>query len=343
MTKCEENSTKMCGVCTRKGNLRKISDSTLAMIKSHVYANYNTLQFPSVICESCNRILQFIDKANIRGEDPKRKLPSISYEDKKAPPPRVTRAGATETCSCFWCRVAGLSGPEYLRHAQSVRPPLKKVSPPKPRHVTRCERCHAVIGRGKRHACTKTARNKNAKAMVKAFSTEGQKRHTSGLINSFCEEENINKRSGTLKLNSGSKMKTINLGEKEPLVQMKVNDLIKFGNENNHSDRSILKTATLIRRVFGRKSVEENLEKTLPQMKNDMSDFIDVKQVETVRQRKGKETIVETLPLVSVTDFKGFCAKVMADRGLDPSKVDIIIGLDDGADMIKVRICVRLK
>ena len=85
-------------------------------------------------------------------------------------------------------------------------------------------------------------------------------------------------------------MKTINLGEKEPLVQMKVNDLIKFGNENNHSDRSILKTATLIRRVFGRKSVEENLEKTLPQMKNDMSDFIDVKQVETVRQRKGMDT-----------------------------------------------------
>ena len=103
MTKCEENRTKVCGVCTRKGNLRKISDSSLAMIKSQV------------ICESCNRILQFIDKANIRGEDPKRKLPSISYEDKKAPPPRVTRAGATETCSCFWCRVAGLSGPEYLR------------------------------------------------------------------------------------------------------------------------------------------------------------------------------------------------------------------------------------
>ena len=299
------------------------------MIKSHVYANYNTQQFPSVICESCNRILQFIDKAKIRGEDPKRKLPDISYEDKKAPPPRVTRAGATETCSCFWCRVAGLSGPEYLRHSQSVRPPLKKVSPPKPRHVTRCERCHAVIGRGKRHNCTKSARNKNAKAMVKAFSTEGQKRHT----------ESINKRSGTLKLNSGSKMKTINFGEKKPLVQMKVDDLIKFGNENNSSDRSILKTGTLIRRVFGRNAVEKNLEKTLPKMKNDLADFIEVKQVETVRQRKGKETIVETLPLVSVTDFKRFCAKVMADRGLDPSEVDIIIGLDDGAEMIKVRIC----
>ena len=120
---------------------------------------------------------------------------------------------------------------------------------------------------------------------------------------------------------------------------MKVDDLIKFGNENNSSDRSILKTGTLIRRVFGRNAVEKNLEKTLPKMKNDLADFIEVKQVETVRQRKGKETIVETLPLVSVTDFKRFCAKVMADRGLDPSEVDIIIGLDDGAEMIKVRIC----
>ena len=134
-------------------------------------------------------------------------------------------------------------------------------------------------------------------------------------------------------------MKTINFGEKKPLVQMKVDDLIKFGNENNSSDRSILKAGTLIRRVFGRNAVEKNLEKTLPKMKNDLADFIEVKQVETVRQRKGKETIVETLPLVSVTDFKRFCAKVMADRGLDPSEVDIIIGLDDGAEMIKVRIC----
>ena len=343
MSKCEENRTKVCGVCTRKGKLRNISDSIFGMIQTHVNANYNTLQFPSVICESCNRILQFIDQAKIKGDDPKRKLPSISYEDKKAPPPRVTRAGTTETCSCFWCRVAGLSGPEYLIHAQSVRPPPKKVSPPKPRHVTRCERCHAVIGRGKRHACTKTNRNKNAKAMVKAFSTEGQKRHTSGLINTFCEEESINKRSGTLKLNSGSKMKTINFGEKKPLVQMKVDDLIKFGNENNCSDRSTLKTARLIRRVFGRNAVEKNLEKTLPKMKNDMADFIEVKQVETVRLKKGKETIIETLPLVSVADFKAFCAKVMADRGLTPSEVDIIIGLDDGAEMIKVRISYRLR
>ena len=339
MTKCDENRTKVCGVCSRKGKLRNISENILQMIKDHHYANYNTVQFPSVICDSCNTIVHHIDQAKVKGEDPKRKLPSITYEDKKSPPPRVTRAGTAETCTCFWCRVACLSGPEYLIHAQSVRPPARKSSPPKPRHVTRCERCHAVIGKGKRHQCTKTARNKNAKAMVKAFSTEGQKRTTSGLINSFCEEEGIDKRSGTLKLNSGSKIKTMHFGEQKPLVQMQVEDLIKFGNENNLSDRFVLKIGTLQRRVYGQNAVEKNLEKTLPKMKNDMAEFIELKYVQTVRQnKKAKETILETQPLVSVANFKAFCLKVIADRGLDPSKVDIIIGADDGANTIKVEL-----
>ena len=53
-------------------------------------------------------------------------------------------------------------------------------------------------------------------------------------------------------------MKTINFREKKPLVQMTVNDLIKFGNENKSSDRLILQTGTLIRHVFGGKTVEKN-------------------------------------------------------------------------------------
>ena len=130
----------------------------------------------------------------------------------------------------------------------------------------------------------------------------------------------------------------MHFGEKKPLVQMKVDDLIKFGNENNYSNRSILKTGTLIRRVFGQNAMEKNLEKTLPEMKNCMADLIEVKHVQTVRQKKGKEDILETLPLVSVSDFKAFCVKVITDRGLTPSEVDIIIGLDDGAELIKVKI-----
>ena len=131
-------------------------------------------------------------------------------------------------------------------------------------------------------------------------------------------------------------MKTINFGEKKPLVQMKVNELIKFGNENKSSIRLILKTGTLIRHEFGRNTVERTKEKTLPKMKDGMADLIDVKQVKTVRQRKGKETIVETLPLLPTSrDF-------VPRQVLTPSETDIIIALDDSADLIKVRICYQL-
>ena len=281
--------------------------------------------------------LRFIDQAELPNkEDAKRKLVPINYEDKKSPPPGVTRASAGLKCECFWCRVAGLSGPEYLIHAQSVRPPLKKASPPKPRAVLRCEYCFAVVGKGRSHKCTKTARNKNQKAMVKAFSTEGQKRHTASLLNSFCEEEDIDKRTGTLLLNSGSKIKTINMGKMKPQAVMKVADMIKFGNENNFSDREVIKTGTLIRRVFGRNAVEKNLEKTLPQTKKKLEDFVKLMDVQTVRKKKGKETIEETVPFVSIEDFKGFCLKAMEERGLDPAQTDIQIAADDGGDIIKV-------
>ena len=292
---------------------------------------------PTTICVSCDRILRFIDQADLPNkEDAKRKLVPINYEDKKSPPPGVTRATAGLKCECFWCRVAGLNGPEYLIHANSVRPPLKKASPPKPRAVLRCEYCFAVVGKGRSHKCTKTARNKNQKAMVKAFSTEGQKRHTASLLNSFCEEEDIDKRSGTLLLNSGSKIKTINMGKVKPQAVMKVADMIKFGNENNYSDRDVIKTGTLIRRVFGRNAVEKNLEKTLPQTKKKLEDFVKLMDVQTVRKKKGKETIEETVPFVTVDDFKGFCLKAMEERGLDPAETDIQIAADDGGDIIKV-------
>ena len=148
---CEENRRKVCGVCSRKGSLRYISDPVFKMIKDHHYPDYNFLQMPSTICAGCDRILRFIDKADLatKKEDAKRKLVPINYEDKKSPPPSVTtRATVGLKCDCFWCRVARLSGLEYLINAQSVCQPHKKSSPLKLRHVTKLERCHAVISKG---------------------------------------------------------------------------------------------------------------------------------------------------------------------------------------------------
>ena len=89
--KCEVNRGKVCGVCTRKGVLRKISDAVLKMIKDHHCTDYNFQQMPSTICVGCDRILRFIDKAELPNkEDAKRKLVPVNYADKKS---RVTGAG----------------------------------------------------------------------------------------------------------------------------------------------------------------------------------------------------------------------------------------------------------
>ena len=37
-------------------------------------------------------------------------------------------------------------------------------------------------------------------------------------------------------------------------------------------------------------------------------------------------------------DLEAFAAKIMAERGLDPAETDVIMGIDDGGGMLKVRI-----
>ena len=92
-------------------------------------------------------------------------------------------------------------------------------------------------------------------------------------------------------------MKTINFGEKKLLVQIKVHGRIKLGNENNCIDR------------FGRNAVEVNLEKTLPKMKSDMADFIQVKQVETSSpsdKRRARRQLLRLFLLFQLETSWGF-------------------------------------
>ena len=226
MSECARARTRVCGVCTRKAaNLRPISDTVLQFIKDYHYGGYNRDEFPSVICVSCDAILRYTDNLE-DGEIPTRRLPNVTdYDNKRAP--RVTRSSASTKCGCFWCTIDKMNGLQYKRHRESVRP-VAKAQPKK--RVVRCGECHSIIGRGLAHKCTKTARNENAKEMVREFSGEGQRRVTSKLLNEFCEEEGVDKRHGTLTLNSGNKEKKVTMGAQKPQPQVAVKDLIDFGN-----------------------------------------------------------------------------------------------------------------
>ena len=337
MSECAWARTRVCGVCTRKAaNLRPISDTVLQFIKDYHYGGYNRDEFPSVICVSCDAILRYTDNLE-DGEIPTRRLPNVTdYENKRAP--RVTRSYASSKCGCFWCKIDKMNGLEYKRHRESVRP-VAKAQPKK--RVVRCGECHSIIGRGLTHKCTKSARNENAKEMVREFSGEGQRRTTSKLLNEFCEEEGVDKRHGTLKLNSGNKTKIVNIGPQKAQPQIAVKDFIEFGNARNLSDEAVMDTATFVRRALGKNYVEPNLEKTLPTAKLELKDFFVLKIVDTLRKKKGKEDIL-THPLVLVEDVEAFAARIMAERGLDPAETDVIMGIDDGGQMLKVDMVIFL-
>ena len=332
MSGCTKARTRVCGVCTRKAaNMRNISDNLLTLIQDYHYTGYNKDDFPSVICVSCDATLRYLDKLE-EGEIPIRRLPNITdYVSKRMP--RLTRASAAAECDCFWCNIYKMNGLDYKRHRESVRL-VPKAQPKK--MIKRCGECLAIIGRGLPHHCTKTARNENAKEMVREFSGEGQKRVTSKLLNQFCDEEGVDKRHGTLELNSGSKTKIVTIGAVKAQPQISVQDLIAFGTARDFSDEALMDTATFVRRSLGKNYVEENLEKTLPTVKLALEDFFVLKVVDTLKKKKGKEDSFLTHPLVLIEDIKAFSAKIMADRGLDPAETDVIFGIDDGGNTLKV-------
>ena len=335
MSGCARAKTRVCGVCTRKAaNLIAISDTVLIFIKDYVYKDYNRYEYPSVICMSCDATLRYIDKLE-DGEIPIQRLPDITdYESKRAPP-RVTRSSTSGDCGCFWCTIDKMNGLEYKRHKESVRPVTKAKAQPK-KTVVRCAECHSIIGRGLAHKCTKTTRNENAKEMVREFSGEGQRRTASKLLNEFCDDEGVDKRHGTLAVNSGNKKKIITMGPQKPQPQIAVKDMIEFGNARNLSDEALMDVGTFVRRSIGKNYVEANLEKTLPKVKLQLKDFFVLKMVDTLKKKKGKEDRILTHPLVLVEDIKAFSAQIMAERGLDPAETDVIIGIDDGGSSLKV-------
>ena len=95
--------------------------------------------------------------------------------------------------------------------------------------------------------------------MVREFSGGGQRRVTSKLINTFCDEEGVDRRHSTLQLNSGNKTKIVTIGPQKPQPQISVEDFITFGSARDFSDEALMDTATFVRRSLGKNYVEENL------------------------------------------------------------------------------------
>ena len=153
---------KICGCCTLKsGNIQKITESLLELIRRHHCPEYDPEIMPSVICKTFEVSLRSIDS---EGDSATKNLPTIDYSVFVVP--KNTRATASAPCQCQWCLIGRKNGKDYVKHQKEVkesrgRPRLDPSKPTQVEAIKVCTSCAGTIARGVAHHCNKTSRNEN--------------------------------------------------------------------------------------------------------------------------------------------------------------------------------------
>ena len=81
------------------------------------------------------------------------------------------------------------------------------------------------------------------------------------------------------------------------------------------------------------KITEKGLAQTLPDIKEELRDFFEVRMVTTSRKVSGKLEI-ESRPMVFCSDIEAFTTYAIGERGIEVE--DIQTNIDDGQQVLKV-------
>ena len=331
----------VCGVCTCKSkHNQKITPQVLDLIRRHHHQAYDVDKLPSIICKSCLPTLKELDS---KGADARRFLPTIDYRQFEVP---VRTRSAEANCSCGWCKVGRYNGVEYKRHEASVKNKVGRPSdkPQEQPNISICRTCMGEVAKGVSHHCTKTNRNENLAGLVRALSNEGSGRVTSKLINVRCEEEGIDKRTGSLTLSSGTKQLFINFGKRAEKPQLTYAEVINILNKTKLSNNQLKDVLAAIRVKFGRKSVEPNFRMELTKISKALAEFFSVKMVDVkYTNLKKKIDRTEQRPLVYLTDLEAFVNYILDARQMDPDNFCVMIGMDEGQNSIKIMMSIKEK
>ena len=263
----------VCGVCTRKDlKLRSISSAVLELIQKHHYSGYNLISgdFPSVVCNSCYSILNFINN------DPEtsKTLPDIDY-DKRA------NSRGKGSCQCLFCKVGRLNGKAYHDHKSQIRPKKRK---PIVEVAKICQSCKGEIKRGIDHICNKTARKENVLSLVRSLSPASKQRVTGELINDACTEQNTSTKNGTLTLATSGKPKTIHFGKQEPPKRFSKEHILMLKNSMGISGATTEKMSAGIRIIFGKQSVEPYTREYLTEVNNCLKDHFVLEEFDVIKK-----------------------------------------------------------
>ena len=201
--------------------------------------------------------------------------------------------------------------------------------------VKHCVKCKGVIAAGKSHDCNKRNLQENLFELVRESSFGTRQVVASKLLDSICEDKQVDKHSGTLVLKTQGTSKTINLGKPKKSKQFSTEDLLKLKINFEFSDKKILTLVATLRTVLGKSAVENGFQQVMQEKNNALTDFFMVKVLPTVR-RKGTEETIEHRPGFFVKDIHALIHVLLEERQIDPEEQEILMGADDGQSSLKV-------
>ena len=188
----------LCLMCLKKGpQLRSITSGGGARgpVRTHDYAVYikdmwwkdydsTDIRVPRVLCMNCR--LQLINHREPIDNNPDPLPPRIKYEDNVIRP--VTRKALP--CDCDICLRGRFTfkelnvvpkcsiitgGTKIVRNKKTKRGQETVV-------VTRCSKCHQVIGRGIKHSCTRSNKQVNIDDLVRSASDKSRSKVLAGIF-----------------------------------------------------------------------------------------------------------------------------------------------------------------
>ena len=161
------------------------------------------------------------------------------------------------------------------------------------------------------------------------------------LLDNICNNNGVDKRSGTLTLRTGGSRKTVSIGKPKVQRQFSTEDLVRMKIHFNFTDNRTLELANALRVVLGKFAVESGLRNYLRDKNKALTDFFTMKIIPAVRKVKDKETF-EQRPYIYCKDLQALIHVLLDCREINPEEQEILLGADDGQQSLKVSIFLKI-
>ena len=289
----------VCAVCTNLNGYKAkkvVSDIEVELIKKYVFPGYekHSIWFPQGLCVRCALDLREYDhkeeeqeKENGGGGDgissgtkmyrrKHRNVKLVLPDDYICNLPIQTRGQVLKICTCRWCYLARLNGPDF----QKWRASLNKSIRPIITHI--CSDC----GRGvpvtvKVHKCSTTDQDR-VRSLVQSLPSQVKGKLTLALLK---EQQDINSNSEATialpQLNGGHKVQVtvgkVAMKQPVPLNVKEVQVMSSKAHLTGAQQQSILAD---LRSKWGRQVVEPGMQKALPEHNRMFSEYFSVEKMQ---------------------------------------------------------------